>query len=246
MDMIYRKQFTLSDLHTDCFLRLKPSVLLYFAQEVAADHAALLGTDWNTLRQKNLFWAIIRHNVQISRLPVSGETITVETWPLPATRVAYPRATIAYDTEGKELFRTMALWVLMDTQSRAMILPGKSGVDVPGITRGLEANTPGSILPADLTNCAEHTVSYTQLDRNGHMNNTRYMDWVDELLPSNFHQNHPVKDFTVCYLSEATENQKLSVNWELSEDHVLAVEIGRQTDTDSSKQTRVFAARVHF
>ena len=40
MEMIYRKEFQLSDLHVDCFLRLKPSVLLYFAQEVAADHAA--------------------------------------------------------------------------------------------------------------------------------------------------------------------------------------------------------------
>ncbi len=246
MEMIYRKQFHITDLHLDCFQRLKPSVLLYFAQEVATDHAAMLGTDWNTLSEKHLFWAVIRHKVQITRLPVSGETITVETWPLPATRVAYPRATIAYDEAGKELFRTMALWVLMDTQTRAMVLPGKSGVDVPGIERGLEADTPSSIVPKPLANTVGHMVGYSLLDRNSHMNNTRYLDWVDDLLPSAFHKDHPAKELTVCYLSEAKEGQHITLDWELSENGLLSVETHRQKEDDSGKRERVFAAHVQF
>ena len=246
MEMIYKKQFTLTDLHVDCFLRLKPSVLLYFAQEVSADHAAQLGSSWETLAEKNLFWAIIRHKVQITRLPLSGETITVETWPLPATRVAYPRATIAYDAQGKELFRTMALWVLMDTQTRAMVLPGKSGVDVPGIVRGLEADMPASIVPKSLTQATEHTVGYALLDRNGHMNNTRYLDWLNDLLPASFHKDHPAKEFTVCYLSEAIENQQLTLQWELSQADLLVVDIVRKSAGKTGRQERVFAAHVQF
>ena len=246
MEMIYRKQFSITDLHLDCFLRLKPSVLLYFAQEVATDHAAMLGTDWNTLAARHLFWAVIRHKVQITRLPMSGETITVETWPMPATRVAYPRATIAYDEGGNELFRTMALWVLMDTQTRAMILPGKSGVDVPGIERGLEAAMPGSIMPKPLENRVEHTVGYSLLDRNGHMNNTRYLDWVDDLLPAAFHKDHPAKEFTVCYLSEAKEGQAITLDWQLSEGGLLSVETHRPKEDHSGKQERVFAAQIQF
>lgn len=246
MEMIYQKKFSVNDLHVDCFLRLKPSVLLYFVQEVATDHAVMLGTGWETLHKKNLFWAVIRHKVQITRLPLSGETITVETWPLPATRVAYPRATIAYDENGKELFRTMALWVLMDTQTRGMVLPSKSGVDVPGIVRGLEADTPGSLIFKSLANTSSHTVGYSLLDRNGHMNNTRYLDWVDDLLPVAFHQDHPVKEFTVCYLSEAREGQQITLDWELSDEGVLAVETRRQKEDGSGKQERVFAAHVQF
>ena len=246
MDMIYRKQFTITDLHLDRFLRLKPSVLLYLAQEVATDHAAMLGTDWESLVQKNLFWAVIRHKVQITRLPLAGETVTVETWPLPATRVAYPRATIAFDAEGKELFRTMALWVLMDTQTRAMVLPGKSGVDVPGIERGLEAAMPGSIVPKAMANSVVHTVGYSLLDRNGHMNNTRYLDWVDDLLPAAFHEHHPAREFTVCYLSEAREGQQITLDWQLSETGLLSVETHRPKEDNSGKDERVFAAQVQF
>ena len=246
MEMIYRKQFHITDLHLDCFRRLKPSVLLYFVQEVATDHAGMLGTDWETLAQKNLFWAVIRHKIQITRLPESGETITLETWPMPTTRVAYPRATIAYDEKGQELFRTTALWVLMDTHTRAMILPGKSGVDVPGIIRELEAGTPGSIVPKPLSNTVSHKVGYSFLDRNGHMNNTRYLDWVDDLLPGTFHREHPVRDISLCYLAEAREGQHLMLDWELSQTNLLTVETHRQKENDSSKQERVFAAQVQF
>ena len=115
MEPFYKQTFTLTDLHVDRFGRLKPSVLLYFAQEVAGKHAAMLGAGWEVLSQKHLFWAVIRHAVQITRLPVRGETVTVETWPMPTTRAAYPRSVIAYDETGCELFRTVSLWVLMRT-----------------------------------------------------------------------------------------------------------------------------------
>ena len=34
------------------------------------------------------------------------------------------------------------------------------------------------------------------------------MDWIDDLLPSDFHREHPVKEFAVRYHSEAREGQR--------------------------------------
>lgn len=246
MEPIYRQKYQISDIHLDCFGRVKPSVLLYFAQEAAGQHCNVLALDWKTLADQNLFWAVTRHRVQITRLPRAGETITVETWPMPTTRVAYPRSTIGYDSNGCELFRTISLWVLMDTQSRAMVLPGKSGIDVPGTLRGTELAVPGSIFPKLLENQSSRRVGYTELDRNGHMNNTRYMDWIDDLLPSAFHQVHPVREFTVCYLSEAREQQQIDLHWALSEGPCLQVNGLRQSTSVPEKQERVFSAQVYF
>lgn len=246
MEPIYRQKIEIKDIHLDCFGRVKPSVLLYFAQEVSGRHAALLGTDWEALAEKKLFWAIIRHHIQVERLPGAGEEITLETWPMPTTRVAYPRATVAYDAQGNVLFRTAAVWVLMNTETRAMVLPGKSGVVVAGTLRGMELAAPSSILPAKLKHRATRAVGYTELDRNGHMNNTRYLDWVDDLLPSSFHKIHPVREFTVCYLSEAREGQQLDLSWELSDGPCLQVEAHRQKADEPDKQERVFAAQIHF
>ena len=90
------------------------------------------------------------------------------------------------------------------------------------------------------------TVGYTELDRNGHMNNTRYMDWVDDLLPSEFHRQHPARELTLCYLCEATEGQQIRLDWQLSEDGTLEVN-GLRPRTDDPEQTqRIFAAKVSF
>ncbi len=246
MEPVYRQTVTLSDIHLDCFRRLKPSVLLYLIQDIAGRHAACLGTDWETLAKKNLFWALIRHKIQITRLPEAGETVTLETWPMPTTRVAYPRATVAYDASGNELFRSVALWVLMDLNTRAMVLPGKSGVTVNGLIRGTELELPPSLLPKTLEHIVYRTVGYTQLDRNGHMNNTYYMDWIDDLLPSQFHKEHPLRGITLCYLSEAREGQQLHLSWNLDEEAILSVEAFRADPEDTSKTYRVFAAGLQF
>ena len=246
MELIYEQQFCINDLMVDRYGRLRLSALLYFAQEAAGQHSALLGADYDTLAQKRLFWAVTRHKVQISRLPMRGETIRVQTWPMPATKVAYPRAMAAFAADGTELFRAISLWVLMDLDNRSMVLPGKSGVEVAGLVRGNELTVPHSLMLRDLERSQERTVTYSCLDRNGHMNNTRYLDWVEDLLPSEFHSRHQAKEFTVCYANEALEGQPVRLDWRLSEEGCLQVD-GHRTQTDeSAKQTRIFTAVVLY
>ena len=242
MTSVYQESFTVSQLHVDCHGKCKPSVLLYFAQEVAGNHCNTLVLE----QPEHLFWALSRNKVQFTRIPELGETITLETWPLPATRVAYPRSTIAYDELGNEVFRAISLWVLMDKESRAMVLPGKSGVDVPGILRGTELTVPHSILPVPLQNRSQRQVRYTDLDQNKHMNNTRYLDWVEDLLPSAFFEAHSLRELTLCYLNEALEGQTLSLNWELLEGPCLQVEALRQVEKSEEKSERVFSCQLVF
>ena len=246
MQPIYSQTFILTDMDVDRFCKMKLSSLLFYAQEVAGKHSALLGADYEALAKKNLFWAVSRHKVQITRLPTLGETITVETWPMPTTRVAYPRALVAFDAEGKELFRSISLWVLMDLESRAMVLPGKSGVDVGGTLTGNELAPPHSLAPKDLSNTTSRTVTYTFLDRNGHMNNTRYLDWVCDLLNSDFHKEHTPKELVICYASEALESQVISLDWALSEEGHLQVDAHRENTLVPDKKHRVFSAQVLY
>ena len=246
MKSIYRHTYTVEDHEVDCFGNLKPSMILFYAQDVAGRHCIELGTDYDSMAAKRLFWAVIRHRVQVQRMPRRGETITVETWPMPTTRVAYPRATVAYDSQGEEVFRIISLWVIMDLDTRAMILPGKSGVEVSGLLRGSELAVPGSLVPKVLENDQTRTVRFCDLDRNGHMNNCRYLEWVADLLPSAFHREHPLREFTVCYLSEAREGEQLSLSWQQEEDGSIRVEATRSEAASSAGHSRVFAAQVQY
>ena len=245
MNPVYSKRFTVLNSDTDCFRRLKPSQLLSYMQEAAGDHSALLGAGKDTLQAQNLFWAVLRHKVVITRLPCVGETVTVETWPMPTTRSAYPRSAIGYDEKGNELFRSISLWVLMNAQQRSLVLPGKSGVIVDGVLRGNELAIPGSQVPQVLKNQTLRQVQFTELDQNGHMNNCRYLDWACDLLPSGFHRQHPLREFSVRYLSEAKEQELLNLSWELTEDGALALSASRK-QTQQGDHSHVFSMELVY
>ncbi len=238
---IYQEKFTVSHMHADRFGRLTPAALLYFAQEAAGSHCALLGADGENLG--NLFWAVSRVKAEIVRLPRLGETVTLETWPMPTSRVAYPRAVVARDEQGNVLFKVVSLWVLMDKTTRAMVLPGQSGVQVNGILTGGEPALPRSVALMPMENSVSRTVGFTLLDQNGHMNNTRYMDWVADLLPGAFHKDHPLRGFTVCYLNEALENDEIALDFALSRDGILTVCAHKKTD---GEDRRVFSVQALF
>lgn len=244
MQPIFEQDFDINDAAVDRYGRLKPSMILFYAQEVAGHHCNILSVDYDTLARRRMFWAVTRHRVQITRLPLSGETIHVETWPMPTTRVAYPRSMVAYDKQGNELFRSISLWVLVDLDTRSMILPGKSGVEVIGTLRGSELAVPHTLLPSVMDHSVQRTVRFTDLDRNGHMNNTRYLDWINDLLPSDFHAEHPFREFTICYHTEAREGQTLNLNWKVGDDHAIQVDSYRRNEDAS--ENRVFSAKILF
>ena len=244
MEFVHTTQYTVTPLHGDCFGRCKPSGLLRFAQDAAGEHCVKLGTDWDSMAAKNYFWAVIRQRMEITRLPGVGETVTVKTWPMPTTRVAYPRATEGFDEAGNSLFKIISIWVIMDMDSRTMVLPVKSGIDVAGTSFGTELKAPGG-LPAGTFDLEYlRTVSYSDLDRNGHMNNTRYLDWLCDLRSADFHRDHPMKAVTICYMSEALEGQQLQLSY--TQGDVLRLD-GSLSQTDvCAGHTRIFSAQAEF
>ncbi len=246
MEKVYENKVQVVNANADCFGRLSPTAILELAQEAATAHCKVLALDWETLKEKNLFWAVIRHKVEINRLPLIGETVTVETWPMPTTKVAYPRATAAYDEQGRELFRMVSLWVLMDRDSRAMVLPGKSGVLVDGFLRGTELELPSNLPARQACGSVSRQVRFSDLDRNLHMNNTRYLNWVTDLLPSPFHKSHPVKGITLCYLSELREGQQADLRWQLSDTGTLYVTAHRPPEQTDNPNQRIFSCALEF
>jgi acyl-ACP thioesterase len=75
------------------------------------------------------------------------------------------------------------------------------------------------------------------------MNNTRYLDWVDDLLDSDFHREHPAQEFTVCYLSEAREGDTLDMQWDFPEENLLLVDGHRNQEGNSQ---RIFSAKFLY
>ncbi len=111
MEPIYSEQMKIEEAFVDRFGRMRPSAVLYAVQRLGGHHSELMQAGANDLTRRHMFWAVTRHRVQISKLPQVGQTIRVETWPLPPTRATFPRSVVAYDEAGNECFRAISLWV---------------------------------------------------------------------------------------------------------------------------------------
>lgn len=78
---------------------------------------------------------------------------------------------------------------------------------------------------------------YSELDCNGHLSNTKYLNWMEDLLPTQWHRDHALSKVHICYLNEARADQEIALSWVL-EDEALALEGRRDTGETTN---RVFA-----
>lgn len=244
MRLIYEETVTITPDLTDASGILRSSAALRLTQAAAGHHCDLLGLDEAVMAQKGLFWAIIRNYFTVESMPAVGQTITLETWPMPTTRTCFPRACIARDTSGKELFACHSLWILMDRQTRAMVLPGKSGVDVPGVTLEHTPPAPKSLSPICADATAARQVKNEDLDQNGHMNNARYLDWAEAALDGDFRQNARLRHATLCYLNEAKLGQNLTSCTGFDANGAFLFDLRRAKEDGSFD--RIFSARLEY
>ena len=176
----YDETFTLRPRDCDLNDKWRPSAILETMQDVAGTHSLLLGCGREELVKKNIVWVLSRSELHMDRYPVSGEKITVHTFPTPTRICFFPRYYIFTDARGEMVGKAGTLWLLLDLTTRRMLPPGDVGKLIPD---NKDLSVPMN-LPATVGNLqgeefvSEYHPVYTDLDVNGHVNNTRYADWL--------------------------------------------------------------------
>ena len=176
----YDETFTLRPRDCDLNEKWRPSAILETMQDVAGTHSMLLGCGREELVKKNIVWVLSRSELHMDRYPSVSEKITVHTFPTPTRICFFPRYYIFTDTRGEMVGKAGTLWLLLDLNPRRMLPPGDIGKLIPdnkdlSVPMNLPA-TVGNLQGEEfVTTC--HPV-YTDIDVNGHVNNTRYADWL--------------------------------------------------------------------
>jgi len=211
MQKTYVFTFRVNSYQTDMNSRMMPSAILEVMQEMAGAHAELLGIGRSMLLDKNLVWVLTRIEVQMARYPVFGETITAETFPMPNRRWFFPRYFIFRDEDGNQIGCAGSLWVLLDVQERRMSRPDAV---LPLMPDNSDLVAPLG-LPAAVTDVAgtfeasTHVPVYTDLDMNGHVNNTKYLDWCCNALGIKTLRTHELASFALNYNQEILPDQEI-------------------------------------
>ena len=179
-----------------------PDVILLSLQVSGMQSIELGVSDKTILEKHNLVWIITDYDIEVVRLPRFAEEITIETEALSYNRLfCYRRFTI-YDEAGQEIIRMLATFVLMDRDSRKVhavepeiVAPYQSDFDKK-LIRGPKYE------PLEEPVSKDYHVRFYDLDMNGHVNNSKYLDWIFEVMGADFLTQYIPKKINLKYVKE--------------------------------------------
>ena len=133
--------------------------------------------------------------------------------------------------DGEKLVSGITAWLLVDLNNRR-ILPIKKfdemGLRTPTLKKTEHDCLPyGKIqLPEDAVLLDERFIKYTDLDANGHTNNSRYAAFAVDSLPAEF-QGIEFKDVRINFAKEAMLGQKVQVFGKIDKEAKKIILVGK-------------------
>ncbi|WP_289055482.1 acyl-[acyl-carrier-protein] thioesterase [Carboxylicivirga marina] len=209
-----RKKYTVTSADTDMFSRLKLSALVNYLIQSAISSAEKLGFGLKDLKEENLFWVLNRMTIEINRPVLWSEEIEVETWPKNVERIFYIRDFVIRDKNSNIIAKASSAWLAIDYNSKRPSNFNPEKIEIFTRLKGVDAL---SYSPEKLgninNNIQQHiTPSYFDIDLNKHVTSTRYVDWLMDLYPVEFHQENYPKIFSVNYIKETMHGETIALS----------------------------------
>ena len=218
-----------------------PDVILLSLQVSGMQSIELGVSDKAILEDYNLVWIITDYDIEVVRLPRFAEEITIETEALSYNRLfCYRRFTI-YNEAGQELIHMMATFVLMDRDSR------KVHAVEPEIVAPYQSEFSKKLLRGPKYQSLENPISkdyhvrFYDLDMNGHVNNSKYLDWIFEVMGADFLTQYIPKKINLKYVKEVRPGGVITSSYALN-----GLESNHQvtSDGDINAQAKIAWQRI--
>lgn len=195
----------------DMFRNMRHSVFLRWLQEASIAHTEALGAGRDKTLDRGALWVVARVKAEIRRMPCYDETVTFRTWAGKTRHVLFPRYYEILDAEGNIAVRASAVWLLMDAKTRKMAFPDKYGVRIPDAFTGTELPLPAGVPQQEAPVVYRHVVRFQDVDINGHMNNSKYIDIVEDALGFGFMHDYELTGFEIGYEEEIRADRRVSL-----------------------------------
>jgi acyl-ACP thioesterase len=225
---MYFTQAYLTKWHdTDADRIIRPSQLMVYLQETANLHMIHAGQSLDELRDTQcLAFILTRMSLEIHQHVGAHEDIQVRTWITHGKGCNYPRYFSMERPDGSVIAQACSHWVLLDLNTH---LPCRADA----YRYNYEPEEPLALtpprrftVPEEMVCVGERRIVYSDLDYNGHMNNTRYPDMVCDYLSemTDESQAYRVSALSLSYLKESHLGATLTVTRsERGEDGTVSV-----------------------
>ena len=209
---------------TECGIgdKLYCSSLIGDLQEAAEQSSNALGYGTDFLKENSICWIILKMRLHFTELPSWHETFKIRTWATSLEKFYYGRDFEIFSSDGRLIGQATSTWILADWNTHRPVIAQKRPelppptIQDPRLAFG--ENCPKLRFPnrIDVAGDTDKPVIikyayYNELDRNRHVNNSRYTAWAYDALYKNGYDVSLIEDLIINYNSEVKAGEKVEL-----------------------------------
>ena len=193
--------------------RLTLTGIFNFFQEAAISHAEDLGVGREALARNGHAWVLSRFSLFVERRPSYRESIEISSWPRGWEKLFALRDYVIKDRHDKTLIRGRSAWLVLDIEKRRPLrvqpivepMPHNDGLDA-------FSSNPAELAPrAKLEKVSERRALYSDIDFYGHVNNARYIQWIQDVTDIDILTKASQVRLDINYLSEVKPGETVEL-----------------------------------
>lgn len=185
--------------------KLSLPMILNWAVLASKMQADALGVGQDVHLARGLGWVILQYEVTVKRRPKINEAVKVQTFAAKYNPFFVRRPFAFFDAAGEEVIRVDSIWAMIDIENRRMaripedIINAYQAEYVKQIPR---IPNPAHFASDEVYEAKDYHVRYLDIDANQHVNNSKYFEWMQDVMAPEFLNTHEVTTINLRFENE--------------------------------------------
>ncbi|MBQ8827530.1 MAG: hypothetical protein IJZ90_00100 [Clostridia bacterium] len=249
----YSEVICLEATDTDLNNRWKVSSVVSRMHAVAGNHCVQNGWGWNDLKEKyGICLVLTRTHIHMDSYPECYTNVRIKTWPENGIKSIFTRYFEMENADTGERYGYASVQcVIMDMINRSIVRPDNLNLPEFGIY-DIEppcSGVPKLVIKKNLLGRSENSMHkrvpvYSELDYNGHVNNSKYIEWVCDLFEPGHYSDKKISEFDIKYNKETLYGNEVSLELIPGDENTYYVR--GTADDGEEKDVCRFEASVKF
>jgi medium-chain acyl-[acyl-carrier-protein] hydrolase len=228
--MKHKQHLTTKSYFINLFGKLSTSFMFYQMQDIAWEHASILGFGYEHLKKDQQFWVLSRLLVKIDRRPEWGEDFTLETWSRGTDGFFGYRDFNFVDKTDKNIIQATSSWLVLDLKSRRIVRLSEFN-NFPKYEESVFGTNAEKVKSPKIKEAVQFTpVVFNEIDINQHFNSGRYLERIINSYSFDFHEKYELAEFEVNFMKEGMPSDKLAVKKESLDEFNHLCSVVRESD----------------
>lgn len=206
---VFEKSHRINFYNSDVNSNIKLSSFLAWSGEIAGLHLDSRGITREDMLENEQVFLLTRVSVHFIESAKYRDSCLMKTWEQCVKGVQFYRCFQLSDKFGKPLIDSISSWVLVNPKTHQILRSSDYKYEHPFSDKKTTAEMKKLSLN-NFAKTAEHKVLFTELDGNGHMNNTVYADIALNYAPFQF-VGKELETVHLSFVGEAKLDEKISI-----------------------------------